>query len=68
MECPEKAHMAQGKKKIKNPNCDQMMWELEPSKLWVCACLEAFALQIPVLSDSVCVIMAVGTWSDHRRN
>ena len=66
MECPEKAHVAQGKKKAQN--CDQMMWELKSSKLWFCACLEAFALQIPVLGDSVYVIMAVGTWSDHRRN
>lgn len=45
-----------------------MMWELEPSKLWFCTSLEAFALQIPVLGDSVCVIMAVGTLTDHRRN
>jgi len=67
MECPEKAHMARGGKKKTKP-CDQMMWELEPSKLWFCSCLEAFALQIFVLGDSVCVIMAVGTWSNHRRN
>lgn len=52
----------------KMTNCDQMMWKLEPSKLWFCTCLEAFALQIAVLGDSVCVVMAVGTWSDHEIN
>lgn len=51
MECPENAHMAQGikKKKKKEYNHDQMMWELELNKRCFGASLEAFALQIPVL-------------------